>query len=651
MQMKNVLFKKKESKLSRRITWRVILIMAVFNLFIFGVVLLSDFALAEIQSQMRAQHIIYNIDGKLVTMFKTVEIATINNVAEIEANLDNPAKVYDALEHEFRLNDRYVGCAVAFEPNYYASQGKWFEPYVSFLNGSNERTGNGEDTQIERKQIGSALHDYFSQEWYAKGLDLEKGKGYLTDPYHDKEGGGRFLCSYVSPVFERNGRKVAVYSIDLNLDWLVNTIISEENKIKKLESVENESDSIDEDNALFIQILDSKGRKIAGSEDFDEKTLQNILKKDSIEFEKIKMKGTTYFISSKRIANTGWTLVVAQHIDFVFLYGYALGIIVIFFMIVGCIVMFFYTRHSIRRATKPLGFLSDSAQEVAKGNFDTELPTFKYQDEIARLRDSFGTMQQSLKGYVEELKESTALKASIESELNVAHGIQMSMLPKTFPPFPNRDDIEVYAIQNPAKAVGGDLYDFFIRDEKLFFCIGDVSGKGVPASLVMAVTRTLFRNVAAHTAKPGHIVETMNMSICEGNEENMFVTLFIGVLDLSTGLLRYCNAGHEAPYVQGVLLPCNPNLPIGVMPEWNYIEQEVMIASNTTIFLYTDGLTEAENVVYEQFGESRTTSVIHATKNSPQELIDAMADAVHQFIGETEQSDDLTMLAIKYMNA
>jgi sigma-B regulation protein RsbU (phosphoserine phosphatase) len=256
-------------------------------------------------------------------------------------------------------------------------------------------------------------------------------------------------------------------------------------------------------------------------------------------------------------------------------------------------------------------------------------------------------MQQSLKQFVEELKASTAAKASIESELNVAHGIQMSMLPKTFPAFTNRQDIELYASLTPAKAVGGDLYDFFIRDEKLFFCIGDVSGKGVPASLVMAVSRTLFRNIAAHTAEPSHIVRTMNENICEGNDNCMFVTLFVGVLDLQTGRLRYCNAGHDAPYLQAALLPCDSNLPVGVASELEYSDQETIIAPNMTLFLYTDGLTEAENGKRELFGMQRITDVITAFKGSPQELIETMTAAVHQFVGDTEQSDDLTMLAFR----
>jgi sigma-B regulation protein RsbU (phosphoserine phosphatase) len=396
------------------------------------------------------------------------------------------------------------------------------------------------------------------------------------------------------------------------------------------------------------------------------------------------LEDTPYYINTKQLADTGWTLAVVQHKDFVFMWGEIIMWVVLFFMGIGAIAIFFFMRRSIRKATKPLSFLSESAQEVAKGNFETELPTFKRQDEIAQLRDSFDTMQQSLKQYMEELKVSTATKASIESEMKVAQSIQMSMLPKTFPAFPNRKDIELYAALTPAKGVGGDLYDFFIRDEKLFFCVGDVSGKGVPASLVMAVTRTLFRNISAHTAEPSHIVETMNMNISEGNEENMFVTVFVGVLDLDTGHLRYCNAGHNAPYIQNTMIPCDSNLPVGIMSDWKYSEQETMIAPGTTLFLYTDGLTEAEDAMQKQFGEERVVSVIDAmvltpypsykdgeerrtpsttpplqegrgseggskSPCSPQELIESMTAAVHQFVGDTEQSDDLTMLAVTFM--
>ena len=229
------------------------------------------------------------------------------------------------------------------------------------------------------------------------------------------------------------------------------------------------------------------------------------------------------------------------------------------------------------------------------------------------------------------------------------------MLPKTYPPYPERDDIEVYGSLVPAKMVGGDLFDFFLRNEKLFFCIGDVSGKGVPASLVMAVTRSLFRTLSSHETLPDRIITQMNDSMADMNDSNMFVTFFLGVLDLPTGRLRYSNAGHDAPLLVGAgvgRLPVESNIPLGVMPQWKFEAQEVIVNPQTTIFLYTDGLTEAENAVHEQFGCERMLEVaqreLAAGHQSPQQLIESMSEAIHQFVQDAEKSDDLTMLAIQY---
>lgn len=433
-------------------------------------------------------------------------------------------------------------------------------------------------------------------------------------------------------------------------------------------SCDTKKDDEKDDNEIefSIQIIDSQGKRIAGTDSIDLSILNGKQVVVLAEYNMMDLKGTPYYISTAPIAHTDWKLVVFQHYNIVFMWGQVMAIFILFFMAIGAVIIFFFTRRSIRRAIKPLGILSDTTQEVAKGNFDTALPTFKRHDEISQLRDSFDTMQHSLSRYVEELKASTAAKASIESELNVAHSIQMSMLPKSFPAFPNRKDIDLYGSLTPAKGVGGDLFDFFIRDiptsssplqggnqggEKLFFCVGDVSGKGVPAALVMAVTRTLFRNVAAHTDSPAQIVETMNVNISEGNDNQMFVTIFVGVLDLATGRLSYCNGGHNAPYIQSASLPVEPNLPIGIFLDWEFVEQETVMEPGSTIFLYTDGLTEAENAVQDQFGEDRMTAILAAQTEqsaSPETLISVMTDAVHEFVGDTEQSDDLTMLAIKY---
>jgi sigma-B regulation protein RsbU (phosphoserine phosphatase) len=256
----------------------------------------------------------------------------------------------------------------------------------------------------------------------------------------------------------------------------------------------------------------------------------------------------------------------------------------------------------------------------------------------------------------QKYQQVKAKETAIESELHVANTIQKGMLPHTFPTYPDRDDVQLYASLTPAKDVGGDLFDFYIRDEKLFFCIGDVSGKGVPASLFMSVTRSIFRTVSTRESTPDHIVATMNETIADMNETNMFVTLFVGVLDLPTGRLRYCNAGHDAPLLVGTFvetLPCDSNIPVGVMTGWKYTLQEVQIFTGTTIFLYTDGLTEAEDATHAQFRMERVNDVavqaLEQKKEEPRLLIDMMTDAVHQFVSGAEQSDDLTMMAIQYI--
>jgi sigma-B regulation protein RsbU (phosphoserine phosphatase) len=229
------------------------------------------------------------------------------------------------------------------------------------------------------------------------------------------------------------------------------------------------------------------------------------------------------------------------------------------------------------------------------------------------------------------------------------------MLPEKFPTKADCDDVQIYASLTPAKDVGGDLFDFYFRDEKLFFCIGDVSGKGVPASLFMAVTRAVFRTVSAHESMPDQIVTTMNKMMVDMNKTLMFVTLFVGVLDLPTGRLHYCNAGHDAPLLVGAgvgELPCDSNIPVGFMPTWKYTLQEALISPGTTIFLFTDGLTEAMNADCAQFQMNRINEValkaLSTQQLEPHQLIEQMTAAVHEFVGDAEQSDDLTMMAIQY---
>jgi len=251
-------------------------------------------------------------------------------------------------------------------------------------------------------------------------------------------------------------------------------------------------------------------------------------------------------------------------------------------------------------------------------------------------------------------------KAGMQSELNVAAGIQMGMLPKLYPPFPDRKEIDVFGMLVPAKEVGGDLFDYFVRDDKLFFCIGDVSGKGVPASLFMAVLRSLFRNVSQQSDSPAFIVQALNKALSEGNEQNMFCTMFVGVLSLTDGKLHYCNAGHNAPVVlktrndktTSEYADIEINIAIGIVENFEYEEESVQMAPKDAILLYTDGVTEAENPQKELFGEERLLDELNKfttrTDITSQSLVNGVYEHLKNYTNGCQQSDDITMVMIAY---
>ena len=248
---------------------------------------------------------------------------------------------------------------------------------------------------------------------------------------------------------------------------------------------------------------------------------------------------------------------------------------------------------------------------------------------------------------------STEKNERMESELYIASAIQMAMLPKVFPPFADRPDLNIHGLVEPAKEVGGDLYDFYVRHDKLFFCIGDVSGKGVPASLVMAMTRSLFRTISSHEENAETIVKAMNSALTEQNTQNMFLTFFVGVLDCQTGMLEYCNAGHNAPVLmvggEWRMLPVIPNIPLGIDANYPYAAQTTQMKHSDLLFLYTDGLTEAENSGHKLFGDERMMQSLATIPDTcPRKVIEYMQSAVTAFVAGAEQSDDLTMLAIRY---
>ena len=493
---------KTSGKFARRLAWRVLLWVSLFSIVAIVLALIFVFLGTGVQSKLQTQSIMDIIGGKVETMLSVVETSAKNNADEMEWCLSNSYDLYEGLEAELRLNPHYIGCGLSMIPNYFPNKGKWFEAYVVYR----------DSTYIERLQLGSASHDYFNMEWYVNGLESEEG--YWSEPYYDFDGAKAMLCTYSLPVHDDAGKVVGVFGADLPLDWL-NNLVREQEKEQESKVFSSDTENNEGEKEFFCFVIDNNGKYIVNPEtkhiqgdsfkeyvestpdSIDDYVLQQMLAGETGWWKHLKINDETYFIDYAPIKNTKWSVAVVQHWSLVFIWGIGISILVILISLIGGLLIFISTRYSIWHATKPLRYLNESAEEVAKGNFDTKLPVFKHKDEISQLRDSFEKMQDSLSNYVEELKATTASKATIEGELHIAHSIQMSMLPKTFPPFPDRNDIDIYGSLTSAKAVGGDLYDFFIRDEKLIFCIGDVSGKGVPASLVMAVTRSLFRNIAS----------------------------------------------------------------------------------------------------------------------------------------------------------
>ena len=637
---------------SKRLTHRIVLALTLVLIIIIAGAAYLALRFTGPLTEAYFEHLADIENESIEKRLHDVQVAVHNSIDEVVEDMADPNSVFTALTNKLELNPQGIlGFGVGFVPNYFPEKGRWFEPYAMWL-----------DNRIFTRQNGSAEHDYFSHEWYVEGMKHDEG--YWSNGYFFTMGGERILiCTYAKPIYDAKGSMIGVFAGDLSLDMLHDYLLSRDLKAnteglikvpRKLEGNPHQwvRSVIVDKNGFFISHPD-KGRILRDNffEAITQKTdtIANRVvsemktgKKGSAE---IMVDGVPSTIFYSPLEHTGWSLIMILPKTRYYIVVLGACIILSLFLLTGLLAVYIICRTTIRRSTRPLQVLANSADEVAKGNFNAPLPDIRYQDEIGMLRDSFGNMQHSLRQYIDELKTTTAQKSAIESELSIANKIQMSMVPKNIP---ERQDLAIHAVLKPAKEVGGDLYDFLLRERSLYFCIGDVSDKGVPAALVMASARGAFRMMAEEGLEPQDIMSRINNMLCRNNDLNAFITYFVGVLDLDTGHLRFCNAGHKAPYVNGEPLKVERNLPVGVFENYSYKPQETDLTPDATIFLYTDGLDEAENAVRQFFGKRRITEVLQAAPHHPRAMIEQMTQAVTDFVGKTEQSDDLTMLALKW---
>ena len=646
--------------ISSRLTWRITTIVMVIMTIISALLFVALWTVGAAFATYKYQGIIQFTSDRTSNVLTAVEVAVANNVPEVEEWINEPDKMGIIADRILRLNPNIVGSAIAFKPNFYKEKGVMYAPYAYH---------DGQEINI--KQLGTRQYNYLEQEWFTR--PQEEGHATWSDPYYDKGGGNMAMTTYSLPLFDSDSSMYAVITADISLDWIADLMVKADS-INKADSgsIFFDDDEEDENEKAYYFIVSQDGTYITHPDknrvlhksihDYaketpapqDDQLAQAMTagERGAISLTENDKRGICFYAPIER---TGWSMGVVVPVSVIIGAGMVLALNALAIIGVGLVVLFVLCNISIRHITKPIKRFAQSADEIAKGNIDAELPHIKTKDEMRRLYDSFLTMQQSLVRQIEQTKTVNAEKGRIEGELQIARQIQMSMLPKVFPPYPDRKDIDIFAMMEPAKEVGGDLYDFHLRNEKLFFCIGDVSGKGVPAAMVMSVTRALFRTQTIHESNPTKIMANINEVMATNQETSMFVTLFVGVLDMPTGRLRYCNAGHCAPMLIGdgvTPLDVVPNIPISILGDYKYVGQETMLTTGTTIFLYTDGLTEAENVRQELFGEERMTRAaehIHdSAQPQPRLVVSGMKDAVKAYVAGAEQSDDLTMMAIQY---
>ena len=564
------------------------------------------------------------------------------------------------LRRTVRQNVELYGSGIGYEPAIYGSRA----PYVyqpSGVYGTAQSPEMKAATDLVVTDLGRGGRAYEIGDWYQ--LPVQMRRAVWTEPYYDEGGGNIVMATYAVPVHLRHDPLPvsAVVGGDVSLYWLTRLLEGLDLGASGYAFLISQTGTFiahpDQDfimNESIFSIAEARGdarlraigrRMIAGKSGyvaFD--GLQSLAADDAS------------WLAYRPVPSTGWSLgivfadseisadvVALSRIQWVMaLFGIA-ALLVVALLIAGSI-------------TRPLRALDAATNTLAQGALDAPLPQAKGRDEIAHLTASFGRMRDDLKQYIDELRVTTAARERIESELRIAASIQMSLVPRTFPPYPQRDDLELNALLEPAREVGGDFYDFFLLDDDhLCLAVADVSGKGVPAALLMAVTRSFLRSFARESDSPVQVLGWLNEELAADNEACMFVTMFLATVDLRNGAVRYASAGHNRPFLCGDAcgvsqLPRLRGVALGARAGVVYDEGALTLAPGDVLYLYTDGVSEAMNERDEVYGEARLgEDLARLCARSCDDILRELLVVLGEHAGGVEQSDDITMVALRYL--
>lgn len=598
----------------------------------------TSVSIVEEQTIINSETIVSSAIDKIELITKPIE--------EIPYNLAQTySNVLETLEKQMeggiRINSNVFGMAAAFEPYKYSVEIEKFSPYAF-----------RKDGEIIFTNLNEKSYNYLNQKWYKEPKEREKAL--WSEPYFDKGGGEELMATFSVPIF-RNNSFIGITTADITLKK-INKIVSSILILK----------------TGHVFLLSQKGRFIShpDSDLIMKKSLAEYaadlhnsrLKKIAQRIEQGKTGFLPYELNKKEhivyfspIESMGWYIGIVFPRNELFAPLHRLTRTTFIISFLGILLLVIVVIIVTKRTTKRITTLSRITEIIAAGNFSHQIEHDSSSDEIGKLSTSFNNMQASLLKQIDTLKKVTAGKQKIESELQIARKIQMSILPKVFPSFPSPHGFDVFATVNPAKEVGGDLYDFFFVDEDHFcFLIGDVSGKGVPAALFMAVTKTLIKATVTAGKSAAETMKIVNKELLLNNEDCMFVTVFIGALDVRTGDVEFICAGHNPPVKLAEngseMIAAYPSPALGVFPDAVYESHILHLDPDESLFLYTDGVTEAFNTENEQYSCERLLSTLDSQfSNSSTTTIDTISQSVEKFTENAMQSDDITMLNIRFL--
>ena len=537
-----------------------------------------------------------------------------------------------------------VGGGIWFEP-YALDAGKRRLCYYSFFDPVINAVRHDPDFETEE-------YDYHEQMWYttiAGGLDGEYDAVW-TVPYYDEAGTNALMTTVGSGIYDDAGRLAGISTVDWEIQSMVDRLSAirpTENSFVLLASP-NDDYIISDTNKNDAEPLNTSLHDLPWYEslNFDES--------DAVSLTRFS-EGGVEFMAFSRLFGNGWLFSVQIPAQEIFSEIETRNNQFTLIITVSFLAMLALAEYLlVKLINRPLRKLTSGVAELGGGNLDGRI-AISSSDEFGALAAAFNKMTVDLKASIEQTAREHAEKERIGAELDVATKIQASMLPCIFPPFPERAEFDIYASMQPAREVGGDFYDFFLIDENtLAVVIADVSGKGVPAALFMVIAKTLIKNNAQYGQSPGEVFETVNNLLCENNEADMFVTAFLGYLDISGGKLTYVNAGHNPPLLRTAgrfeWLKTKAGFVLGGMEDMSYTPHEITLHPGDELFLYTDGVTEAVNNENELFGDPRLLETINSRPGLPlKELTVSIKREIDKFAEGAEQADDITMLALRYI--